>query len=222
MIRSATRVLLGCGLVLVSGLPSAAQTTAQAQSVPAPRFPQLTLEQISAEQRVVAERLLEQTRTGMGGPWNMALRSAPVAQGVFDLYNYFRWSSTLPPRLVELGIVTTAREFDAGFIWQVHQPLAAEAGVSREALAALRDGRRPEGFKPDEQAVYDLATEFLRRRVVSNDTFVRARAALGERGVVDLAALVGTYVTFSAFVNIPELPNSRPADAPDFLPPLSR
>ncbi|HXB69146.1 MAG TPA: alpha/beta hydrolase-fold protein [Candidatus Acidoferrales bacterium] len=180
------------------------------------RFPQLKLEDTSGAQRTLAERMLKETRTGMGGPWNVALRSPVAGQALMDLYNYYRYNSSLSARLVEFGILITSREWSSPFEWQVHYPLAVKEGVSVEALADLKAGKRPAGLKPDELAMHDLATELLRQHFVSDGTYRRAKAALGAQGVVDAATLVGTYVAFAALLNVGEVfgPDSK---GPEFL-----
>jgi 4-carboxymuconolactone decarboxylase len=50
-----------------------------------PRFPQLKLEDTSGDQRAMADRMLKETRVGLGGPWNVMLRSPTVAQGMMDV-----------------------------------------------------------------------------------------------------------------------------------------
>jgi len=192
------------------------------QPAPGGRFPQIKMEETSGDQRAMAERMAKETRSGITGPWNVALRSPGMAFGFIELYDYFRYKSALPTRLVEVGICTTAREFDVAYEWQSHYPLALQAGVPAAALADIRDGRAPRGLKADEQAVYDFATELLRKHFVSDATFARARAELGEKGTVDLAALVGTYVTFGAILNVGQVPNVRSKDSPDYLPVSSR
>ena len=181
------------------------------------RFPQLKIEEVTAEQRPLAERMIKETRVGLGGPWNVMLRSPAMAASVVDLYNYFRWRSALPNRLVELGILITSREWDAPYEWYIHYPLALKEGVSAETLAAVRAGKRPPAAKPDEAAAYDLAIELLRTHEVSTPVFQAAKAALGEKGVVDLNALVGTYVAIGGLLNMSEV---RGADGtgPEFLP----
>jgi len=208
---SSTRLFLTftAGVALCLGV-----ATAQSNA----RFPQIKMDDTSGEQRAMAERMTKETRAGITGPWNVALRSPGMAFGFIELYNYFRRNSSLPTRLVEMGVCTTAREFDVAYEWQVHQPLAVQAGVSAAALADIRDGKPPRGLKADEQAVYDFATEFLRKHFVSDATFARAKAELGEKGTVDLAALVGTYVTFGAILNVGEVPNVQPKDSPSYMP----
>lgn len=182
-----------------------------------PRFPQLKLEETSGDQRALAERMMKETRVGLGGPWNVMLRSPNMATGLVDLYNYFRWKSSLPARIVELGILTTAREWTAPYEWYIHYPLAIKAGVSAETLAAVHDGRRPSSAKPDEVAAYDFAIELLHKHVVGETVFRAAKAALGERGVVDLAALVGTYVSIGGLLNLSEV-GGPDGTGPEFLP----
>jgi 4-carboxymuconolactone decarboxylase len=91
----------------------------------------------------------------------------------------------------------------------MHQPLAAAAGVSIDALEAVRLGRRPEGLATDEQAAIDVATELMQRHGVCDHTWQRACATFGESGVVELTALVGYFVMVSWVMNAARTP-SRP------------
>src|SRR3954454_18973476 len=106
------------------------------------RFPQLKLEDTSGDQRALAERMLKETRVGLGGPWNVMLRSPEMSEGLLSIYNYFRWKTALPQPLVELAILTTAREWSVQFEWFAHYPLALKAGVPPAILADLRVRKR--------------------------------------------------------------------------------
>src|SRR5580765_4086549 len=86
-------------LTLVSAALLASTLNASAQQ---DRFRQLKLEDTSGDQRALAERMLKETRVGLGGPWNIMLRSPEMSQGLLSLYNYFRWKTALPRPLVEL------------------------------------------------------------------------------------------------------------------------
>src|SRR6476660_9362581 len=134
-----TVVLLGCVL---------------AASAQQDRFQQLKLEDTSGDQRALAERMLKETRVGLGGPWNVMLRSPEMSEGLLSLYNYFRWKTALPQPLVELAILTTAREWSVQFEWFAHYPPALKAGVSPAILADLRVRKRPENMKPDQAVTY--------------------------------------------------------------------
>jgi len=171
-----------------------------------PRFPQLTQEQLSADQKPVGGRMLKETRTGLGGPWNVALRSPAMAATLLDSYNYYRHNSHLPVRLTEFGILIVSREWNVQYEWLIHYPLAVTAGMPKPVLAALREGKRPAGMKPDEAAVYEYATELIRSHFVDDKTFAKTKELLGEPRTLDLAGLVGTYITFGALLNVGRVP----------------
>jgi 4-carboxymuconolactone decarboxylase len=182
-----------------------------------PRMPQLKLEDTTGEQRALAERMLKQTRSGLTGPFNPMLRSAEMSQSLMDLYLYFRYKTALPRSLVELAILTTGREWSAPFEWYMHYPIGVTEGLSEDLLGQLREGKRPSGMKADETTVYDFATELLRTHQVSDATYQKALTRLGEKGVVDLATLVTTYVSYAALLNINQLP-LPPGSGPRYLP----
>lgn len=61
-------------------------------------------------------------------------------------------------------------------------------------------------MQPDEEAVYNFATELLQTRQVSDRTFEAAKRVLGERGVVDLISVMGWYGTVSMYLNVDRYP----------------
>jgi len=183
------------------------------------RFSQLKLEDTSGVQRALAERMLKETRVGLGGPWNIMLRSPEMSEGLLNIYNYFRWKTALPQPLVELAILTTAREWSVQFEWFAHYPLALKAGVPPAILADLRVRKRPENMKPDQAVTYDFTVELCRKHVVSDATFQKAKALLGEKNVVDLTSLVGTYISIGALLNVAQVKTTA-KDGPDYLPSL--
>ena len=111
----------------------------------------------------------------------------------------------------------TAREAEAPYEWFIHYPLAIKEGASAAALAQVRAGKRPLSAKEDEAAAYDFATELLRNHVVAEATFLKAKAVLGEKGVVDLAALAGTYHAIGGMLNLAQVWGTT-GGAPAYLP----
>jgi 4-carboxymuconolactone decarboxylase len=187
-----------------------------------PRYAQLKLEETQGDQRTLAERMIKETRVGLAGPWNIMLRSPGMGEAVLNLYNYYRHNTSLPPRQMEFGVLITSREWDAQFEWFTHYPLAVKAGVSPAVLAELRAGRRPKDMNAEQSAEYDFAIELLRKHTVSDTTFRRANEQMGEKGVVELTGLIGTYVTFGALINVSQVPVSPGKDAPEYLPVTTR
>ena len=114
-----------------------------------------------------------------------------------------------------------ARHFSQHFEWHVHVPLALQAGTSQATIDALREGRRPDDMDADEALLHDFCTELLRHHGVSDTTYARALARLGEAGVVELTSLVGYFAMVSMVLNVAHIPE-EPGSPAAPLPPLPR
>jgi len=165
-----------------------------------PRFTQLKPDQLNDAQKKVAERILKVSSAGLGGPYNMLLRSPELTARYLGMTDYLRFETSLPHRLNELAILIEARLWDAQYEWWAHYPIALKAGVPEAVANDIKEGRRPAAMKPDEEAVYDVCIELLRDRHLTDATFVRAKAMLGEQQVVDLVAVAGFYVMVSSVI----------------------
>lgn len=183
----------------------------------APRFPQLTLEQLDDQQRPLGEKIMKISSVGLGGPYNALLRSPVMAQRMYDLLDYLRWHSSVPTRLNEFAILIEARLWRSQVEWYAHYPLALKAGLSESVAADLKTNGRPQAMQPDEAIVYDFCMELAKKHAVSDETFDRARTLLGEQGVVDLVAVSGTYVTVAMLLSAADA-GVPPGKEPPFKP----
>lgn len=186
---------------------------AAAQQARPDRFPQLAPEQMNEAQRKAAAGL-----PMLSGPFNILLRSPALTDRIQALAQYLRAPTTLPPKLGELAILITARQWTAQYAWWGHYSMAMKAGLSPALAAELAEGKRPTGMQPDEAAVYDVLTELHDRHAVSDATFKRAKDALGETELVDLIGLAGLYATVSMALDLGEV-GLPPGATP--LPPLA-
>ena len=76
----------------------------------------------------------------------------------------------------------------------------------RAIVDAIQNGKRPAGMAKDEEAVYNFCTELLQTKQVGDATFAAAKAAVGEKGVVDLIGVMGWYQTVSMLLNVDRYP----------------
>jgi 4-carboxymuconolactone decarboxylase len=169
-----------------------------------PRFPQLTVDQLSDGQSPLAEQILKVSSVGLGGPYNPLLRSPVLGQKMFDLLYYLRWQTSVPFRLNEFAILIVARQWRSQVEWFAHAPLAVQAGLSPTIVAELKSDKRPPDMPPEESVVYDFVTELTTKRAISEQTFNRAKEILGEQQVVDLTAVTGTYITVAMMLAMAE------------------
>ncbi|HEY7246153.1 MAG TPA: carboxymuconolactone decarboxylase family protein [Xanthobacteraceae bacterium] len=182
-----------------------------------PRFPQLTMDALTAQQRPLGEEIMKVSRVGLGGPYNPMLRSPVFAQRMFDLLYYLRWQTSVPLWLNEFAILIVGRQWRSQVEWFAHAPLALKAGLSPQIVADLKTNRRPASMPPEEAVVYDFVTELTTRHEVADETFARAKRLLGEQQIVDLTAVAGTYITVAMMLAMAE--QSVPAgEEPPFRP----
>jgi 4-carboxymuconolactone decarboxylase len=169
-----------------------------------PRFPLLTLDQLSDAQRPLGDQIVKISRVGLGGPYNPMLRSPVFGQKMFDLLAYLRWQTSVPLRLNELAILIIARQWRSQVEWFAHAAIAREAGLSPDIIAELKTNRRPANMPPEETAVFDFVTELTTTHAVSDETFDRARQFFNEQQIVDLTATAGTYITIAMLLAMAE------------------
>ena len=156
-----------------------------------PRFPQLSMEQLTDAQKPLGEEIMKVSSVGLGGPYNPLLRSPVLGQRMLDLWHYLRWETSVPLKLNEFAILIVARQWRSQVEWFAHAPLAIKAGLSPDIVAELKANKRPTSMLPEEAAVYDFVTELTTKHAITDETFTRAKKLLGEQQVVDLTAVAG-------------------------------
>ncbi|MAS43135.1 MAG: 4-carboxymuconolactone decarboxylase [Rhodobacteraceae bacterium] len=160
---------------------------------------------MTPRQREVHDAIASGPRGRVEGPLAVWLRRPELAQKAQELGAYCRYGTSLPPRLSELAILTMARVWTAEFEWWAHKGPALDGGLAPEIIEALRIGETPTFAAEDEAAVHAFALEAQTARRVSDATYARAVAALGEDGVVDLVGILGYYSLISLTLNIFEV-----------------
>lgn len=176
------------------------------------RFPQLTLENVPPESQALAKEILAISSIGLGGPYNVMLRSPIFARRIKDLLDYLRFNSSLPLRLNEFAILIQGRLWSSQVEWHAHYPIAMRAGLRASVADDLKANIRPRDMSEDESVTYDVCMSLSKDHKISDDLFNRAKTILGEQQLVDLVAVSGTYMTIAALLSLGnELP---PAGAP--------
>jgi 4-carboxymuconolactone decarboxylase len=169
-------------------------------------MPPLDPERMSEAQQKAAAELIAGPRGRLIGPFIPLLRSPEFMSRLQKTGEYLRFHSALGPRLNELVILITARQWTQQFEWVSHYPIALKAGVSTELAQAIADGRRPAELAEDEEIVYDFCDELFRTHGVSDVTYGRAVAKFGEQGVIDMLGVAGYYSMLAMIMNVARTP----------------
>jgi 4-carboxymuconolactone decarboxylase len=194
------------------------------------RFALTPLDEMTPEQRAVAEAIRSGPRASVGSPaaapgatslsspFNVWNRRPELADRLQKVGEYVRFRSSLPPRLNEFAILIVARTWSAQYEWFAHHRLAMAAGLDPAVAEDLKLGRRPANMKADEATVFDFVTELMDHHGVGDATYRRAIDAFGEQGAADLIAVSGYYVLVAMTVNVDRTPIPNGGEPP--LPPL--
>ncbi len=169
-----------------------------------PRFPQLTMEQLSDAQKPLGEQIMKVSSVGLGGPYNPMIRSPVLGQRLYDLFYYLRWQTSVPTKLNEFAILIIGRQWKSQVEWFAHAPLAAKAGLNTEIIAELKAGKRPSNMAEDEAVVYDFVTELTTTQKVADETYARAKKVFNDQQIVDLTAVAGNYVMVAMMLAMAE------------------
>jgi 4-carboxymuconolactone decarboxylase len=186
------------------------------------RFPPLKAEELTPPQKAWAEMIAPPPRNAKitNPPYRAYVRSPDLAPRLSALSDYLRWNTSLPPRLSELAILITARQWTAQYEWFAHYPLALKGGLDPKVAGDIAAGKRPDNMKDDEAALYDLAVALYRDKKVSDPIYKAALDKFGERGIMDIIGIIGYYdlVSMTLITMQAEAPN----DTVSPLPPLAK
>jgi 4-carboxymuconolactone decarboxylase len=183
------KLLAGISLAMLIAMPQSGRTE------DITRFAPLKAEELNPAQKAWADSIAAPPRNAKftNAPYRAYIRNPDLAPRLTNLTDYLRWNTSLPPRLSELAILITARQWTAQYEWFAHYPLALKAGLDQKVAAAIALGKRPDNMKDDEAALYDLATALYRDKKVSDPVYKAALDKFGERGIMDIIGIIGYY-----------------------------
>ena len=170
------------------------------------RIPDLTPATMTEAQREVFNLIATGPHQRVVGPYPAWLQSPELAKRARSLSEYLRFQSAPSKRHAEIAILITGRHWRAEYEFYAHAELARKAGVEEHIIQALAAGKRPEFPSADDQVVYDLCTEMLNTRRISDATYERALNTFGTQVLVDLVAIMGYYCMVSITLNAFEAP----------------
>ena len=182
------------------------------------RFLPMKAEQLNPEQKKWADLISAPPRNAkfVNPPYRAYIYNPDLANRLTALSEYLRWNTSLAPRLSELAILITARQWTAQYEWYAHYPHAIEGGLDPPVAAAIAAGTRPEAMRDDETALYDLVTSLYHEKKVSDAVYKAALEKFGERGIMDIIGIIGFYdITSMTLITMQAgVPDGKPLPLP--------
>lgn len=165
------------------------------------RFPRLTPETMTPAQREVAAEISSGPRGEVRGPFIALIYNPELARRIQQLGEQLRWGGKLPPQLLELAVLVTARHWTCQHEWYMHEKLARKAGLDTRIIDAVALGRKPDGMSADEALVHAFCLQAHGTGRVDDATFAAARERFGHDGTLELLVLNGYYSMMAMVLN---------------------
>ena len=156
-----------------------------------------TYDHLSTDQKRVYDDIAAGPRGSVRGPLAIWLNRPELADAAQSLGRYCRYECSLPKKLRELAILTTARIWDAEFEWAAHVDHALNAGLSEDIIHALRNDQDVPLSTDAETVVYSVTQTLNKTRVLPDELYKQAHDVLGRDQLVDLIGLLGYYALIS-------------------------
>ena len=142
--------------------------------------------------------LVDKIKSGRRGSlinvYKLLLHSPPLAESWFDHLNQVRWGTQLSGRLREIVIIRIGYLNKVDYVLNQHVPKLAEAeGLTVAECNALEDWKDDGTFSAEECAALAFADAMTRDVAVPDDVYDALGDHFDERGIVELAILIGTY-----------------------------
>ncbi|NKQ54874.1 carboxymuconolactone decarboxylase family protein [Amycolatopsis sp. K13G38] len=148
----------------------------------------------------VADRI-RQRRGGRLTPLDgMLLHSPRFADGWNSLLGAIRGASTLPGDIRELAVLRVAELNGAAYEWAAHEPVAREAGMSGEQLAALRVGADTGALDDRQRATLAYTDAMTNDIAVEDELFRLLGKHFDDQQLVELTVTVAAYNMVSRFL----------------------
>jgi 4-carboxymuconolactone decarboxylase len=172
---------------------------------PAYRLKEISDEQMNPLQRALRDAIYagpRGVRRKLTGPFQIWLNAPDLGQLAQALGAHVRFKTSLSPRLSETAILATASFWKAQYEWHAHAPMAEKAGVKPKTIKDIQAGRVPAAAAKDERAIVEFVRELYKTRRVSDRTYRRVHAFLGDAGTVELVGICGYYAMISMTLNV--------------------
>jgi AhpD family alkylhydroperoxidase len=126
-----------------------------------------------------------------------------------DMALAFRRETALPRATAELAILRAAQVLDAPYVFARHVPLARECGVTAQQMDELASWPRSTAFTPAQKAALGFTENAVRQLPLNEADAAALRGHFSAREIVELAMVVGFYVSTALFIKALAVPAEK-------------
>jgi 4-carboxymuconolactone decarboxylase len=148
-----------------------------------------------------------QLRGLVPGPHKIWLANPELSRTIVPVGVYYQKDSTLSKAEIEIVTILINARWLSAYGTYEHEGIGELLGhLAPEAVQRMIGGQTVSFADERQQVVYDLASALVRPRIVSAGLYQRAKQALGDAGIVDVAVLIGWFTMVSMTLNAFDVP----------------
>lgn len=166
-------------------------------------------ENLSPEDQEIWDRILG-TRGGIWGPYAVLMHLPQLAKQVAGVGEYLRFHGRLSNQDRECAILALAGSINSSFEWSIHEPIARDAGLSSEALEAIKRLEESKHLSSRQNLILRLVKELLQSRSLSDESFKSAIEELGRSELIEVITIVGFYQLLAYVIESFKMPLLEP------------
>ena len=175
------------------------------------RYTELTLAEMTPEQRAAYDYLIDGPRGRLPGPYKVWIHNPTLVHAADPLGRHFTPGHySLTEREREIAVVVITNKWQSDYPATAHEKRGKEVGLTAAQVEAIAAGLPTSFEDPREQAVYEVALTLANNRIVTEGLYARAVDLLGHPGVSDVVSLLGYYTAVSLTMNFYAVPAGTP------------
>jgi alkylhydroperoxidase family enzyme len=153
------------------------------------------------EEEILARALQRRAPNGLNALDLTLLHSFPLTAGWSSFIGAIRAQMSLPAHIREVAFLRVAALTGAWYEWDIHAPIAMEAGISVKCLQVIKgvEGGMA-GLSDEQMAVMRYADAMTIGGGVGGEVVERVRRFLGEKGTVELTGCIAGFNCVCRFV----------------------
>ena len=206
-------LMMMAATALTSSAQSAAALPADINSDSRARLPYVQRKDMDEASQKIFDVLPGRRPDGsLSGPLAFAAYNPAVAKALFDLHNA-AVAGSLNAHVRELAILVACRETNYNLEWNGHEQTAVRSGVDAKVIDVVRRNGALTGIDEQDATVIRFGRQMFTDRKVDSATFAKAVQLFGQRGVMDIVAVMNTYAASGFYaIAVDEQPAAgRPA-----------
>ena len=141
------------------------------------------------------------------GPHRIWVANPTLSKTIVPTGDYYQRRSTLTKAQIEIVTLHAVAHWRSAYAVYEHEKIAEKMGhVPAEKVERVIAGLPTAFDDPREEMVHAVAATLVSGRVLPVGLFKRAKALIGEAGLVDVAVLIGWFTMVSMTLNAFDVP----------------